>query len=1175
MTEQNTQHKELLDRIRATRRKETTFLFLEGLFKSMAYLALMICFFSIIELIADGDETFRGTLAAIIAAGATGLFAFYLMPIILRAGGFRNAPDEENMALRIGTIFPDIKDKLCNVIQLITKDSNKDGTSRAMALAAFSDVAVTAREKDFDAVIDKKTFRKSFWWFLSAGVLTVVVFVLFQSSLGASFGRIVDFDKSFLPPAPFTLSITPIQEKKLRGKKGVLTVKAEGEAPEKISLFIKEEQQENFDEIILKPDTLGIYTYEIPSLKHSISFFAQADWYHSEIKTETGNIIVIDRPVIRSLSGKLSFPSYTKLASRTFDEQSADITALNGSTVSINILTNKELNTAELIFEYPTESANNAIDSLTSDSISVAGIDTVRKSFKLNGKRASVSFRVSKSGTYYIKIQDRSAEFNAEPIRYGILALKDDDPSVALLEPVSDIKLSENALLPIRTAISDDYGFSSLRLNYRLIKSNYTLAEKDFTTVDIPILSEELIAEIPYLWNLKELDISDEDMYEFYMEVFDNDIVSGPKSARTNILRVRMPSLDELLQETDKDQEKVEKEMKAVLKKADEIKKDMEDLKKELRKNASKKKLNWKEKKKAEEIKKKQEELQKKVKELQKKMESMTQKMEENKTLSPETLEKYKELQKLMSEVNSPEMKKAQQRMRKALEKLTPEEMRKAMEKTEFDEERFRKSIERTLKILKRMQAEQKTDALTKRAEELIKKQEELQKKTENANPNDKQIRDELAKQQAQNQKKLEEMKKELDELEKLMKEIGDDMPKDELQKAKDELNAEETKKSMEDAQKSAKQGDFEKSQKQQQKAQQNLKKFAQQMQNMKQKMKQQISEEAKRKMKKAISDMLNLSEKQEELRKQTKSLDYNSTKFSENAKKQSQMNESLSKVAQEMMKLAEKSFAVTPRMAKEIAAAMRKMQEATKNLSERNSNKATKAQQSSMASMNKAVLSMQSMMSQMQQQGQCNNPGGQGEDGKDGTGGQQQFMEGLQQMAMQQQGLNQAMQQMQKGKGGKLSPEQQGEMKRMASQQGRIQKSMEQLANEQKNSGSSGKKTLGSLQKIAEEMKKTVEDLQRGSITSETLKRQDKILSRLLDAPRSIHERDKDKRRESEEGEKYSRKSPSEIDFKTQEGRNKALRELMQSLQQGYTKDYELLIRKYFEVLRADEENK
>jgi translation initiation factor 2B subunit (eIF-2B alpha/beta/delta family) len=152
-------------------------------------------------------------------------------------------------------------------------------------------------------------------------------------------------------------------------------------------------------------------------------------------------------------------------------------------------------------------------------------------------------------------------------------------------------------------------------------------------------------------------------------------------------------------------------------------------------------------------------------------------------------------------------------------------------------------------------------------------------------------------------------------------------------------------------------------------------------------------------------------------------------------------------------MKLAEKSFAVTPQMAKEMAAAMRKMQEATKNLSERNSSKATQAQKSSMASMNKAALTMQSMMSQMQQQGQCNNPGGQGEDGKDGTGGQQQFMEGLQQMAMQQQGLNQAMQQMQKGKGGKLSPEQQGEMKRMASQQGRIRQSAKNRRGNEKNS--------------------------------------------------------------------------------------------------------------------------
>ena len=49
------------------------------------------------------------------------------------------------------------------------------------------------------------------------------------------------------------------------------------------------------------------------------------------------------------------------------------------------------------------------------------------------------------------------------------------------------------------------------------------------------------------------------------------------------------------------------------------------------------------------------ENLQKKVDSLKSQVESMTQNMLENKILSPQTLEKYLELQKALQEINSPE----------------------------------------------------------------------------------------------------------------------------------------------------------------------------------------------------------------------------------------------------------------------------------------------------------------------------------------------------------------------------------------------------------------------------------------------------------------------------------------------------------------------------------------
>ncbi len=73
------------------------------------------------------------------------------------------------------------------------------------------------------------------------------------------------------------------------------------------------------------------------------------------------------------------------------------------------------------------------------------------------------------------------------------------------------------------------------------------------------------------------------------------------------------------------------------------------------------------------------------------------------------------------------------------------------------------------------------------------------------------------------------------------------------------------------------------------------------------------------------------------------------------------------------------------------------------------------------------------------------------------------------------------------------------------------------------------------------------------------------------MDAQRSIIERDYQKRRESRLGEDLPKRPPSEIDLTTQEGRDKLREDLLRALEEGYAKDYEVLIRKYFEALQRE----
>lgn len=1153
----------IMSKLRATRRKESWMILGSGMFYSASIIFSFLLIAVFIEAIMNGDIAFRTFLAYSLAIISLISLGYFLYPGLARFLVPRSKPALNTIALRVGEKYPDVKDRLSNAVQIFKTIDNPGGMSAELIEAAFSQITSSSKDKDFDVIINRQNFKRSFLMFITSFVLFWAMILLFPSSLGSSLNRVVNWNESFLPPAPFSLQLLTQDATVLRGKAFTIKVKANGEAPEKIKLMIKEEQQKEFDEFVLTLDSGNLYEFNIASAKTSMIFYAKADWLSSTIVTTTGKMHVIDLPQIRSLVGKVTYPSYTQLGNKEFNEMNADISALAGSTVSLQISANKPIKSAVIILEKsnnPTDSSNTKVDS------TIVGM-------RLSDKTASGSFKVNFNGTYHISITDKDGNTNPDPIKYSVVTSRDDYPMISMLSPMVNVEVGKDALLPIKVAISDDYGFKSLKLHYRMTESKYAEPQEKFRAMEIPIGGNELSKDVAYVWDLNKLGITPDDKYEYYLEVFDNDIVSGPKSSRTQTLSLRLPSMDEISREADNIHDKVDKELKNILKESEALKKDMEELNRELLKKNNEKEMNWKEKKSAEDIMKKQAELKDKMKDVAKQIEDATNKLQENNMLSPETLQKYMELQKLMQDVKSPELEKMQREMENAMKSMSEEQMQKAMKEAKFDEEKFRKNIERTMKILKRMQAEQKADALSKRAEEMERRQEELEKQMQNTNPNDSEKRKELAQKQDMLRKELSNINKDMKELENLMKEIGEkEMPMSDMKKAQDDLNFDETSSEMQEASESMQSGDFEKAKKNQRKSARKMSQLSQNMKDLKKKMQDKVSKEAQRKMQKALNDMLETSKNQEKLRNKTQKSDYNSTQVPQFAQDQSSELESMANIANSMMELAEKSFAVTPQMGEEMANAMRSMQSSVEFLANRQMSQAAQAQLEAMKSMNSTIGQMQSMLSQMNNQNSaCDQGGGSGQGKSSGQSGAMSFQQRLQQLAAQQQAINQGLQQMSGGENGTMSQEQRAQMGRLADKQGGAQKSLEELAKEQKEFVSGDKMALGDLNKLAQEMKEVAQDIRSGRITEETKRKQEKILSRLLDATKSLHDRDFESKREGQSGKDYSRQSPGSAELDALINKNQAMQDLMNNLKLQYSKDYENLIRKYFEALRED----
>jgi hypothetical protein len=183
---------------------------------------------------------------------------------------------------------------------------------------------------------------------------------------------------------------------------------------------------------------------------------------------------------------------------------------------------------------------------------------------------------------------------------------------------------------------------------------------------------------------------------------------------------------------------------------------------------------------------------------------------------------------------------------------------------------------------------------------------------------------------------------------------------------------------------------------------------------------------------------------------------------------------------------------------------------------------------------------------------------------------GMEQMFEQMQKMCNKQSDINQQTEQSgmcNKPGGFSLSLSEQAAMQRLAAEQDAVRKSLGELEKEFGNRS----EVLGRLDNLGGDMKKVVGDLERLQVDQSTIERQKNILSRLLDAEKSMRERDYSKQRRAEVGEDVSRPSPKELPYDLSQPGQVAKDDLSKFLEEAYPKEYEQLIKDYFKALSEE----
>ncbi len=1128
----STFYTDILQRLGQVRRKQHRLALLYGIFSVVIIGITLLLVSTLLERIFLFGTLGRTILFGTVGMGVTCAVGWLVLRPILFLMGVLTSEDNHSLAVKVGNHFPHIHDRLLDAMQIYEeRERLQQNYSLALIDASFADLYQHAKPLNFTDAVSDARMRKIRRIVSYVTACVVVLYVIPPLGLHSSLYRIFNFSTSFAAPLPIQLFVEPGNIDAVRGQNVPITIRTEGKPVQGLSLYTRQQGQVDFDGVVLKPITVGVFQTEVASIKATTEYFASVD----DIKSDKFTITVLDRPMIRTMQLTITPPAYTHIPKKTLDENAGDITAYPGSHVDMHLQASKALSSATSIFS----NSNKVL-------------------LDIKGTEANTQFTVNKDATYHLVLHDNNGLSNIDPVEYTIKVLRDEFPSVELLSPGKNIDVTDNLNVDLFMHIKDDFGFSKLRLAYRLAQSRYEKPQETFSFVDIQMPSKnQSNIEVSHRWDLSSMHLAPEDAIAYYVQVFDNDNINGPKSAKSETYFIRLPSLEEVFTDVSQSQQQSMESMDQAAKDAQQLKKDVEALRRELQKNNNK--ADWQQQKKAEEMLQQYDEMKKKVEQAAQKMDEMVKKMEDNKLLSPQTMEKYQELQKLMDQLKSPELQQALKKLQESMKQLSPEEMQRAMEQMKASEEQFRKSLERTIDLLKRIAIEQKLDEVIKRTDELEKQQENLRQQTAKNSSSDQQKREELAKKQEDLQKQMGALEKETSDLKKKMEEFPKEMPLQEMSKAEQSMMQKQTGQKMNKAAQQMRSENMESAQEQQEQSEQDLSEMEEQLMDVRKQLLENQEKQIVNEMRKQMQNLLELSKQEEAMKNDTKQLDPNSQRFRESAEAQNDVMNDLSKVANAMSELARKTFSVSPEMSKEIGNGLNEMKDAMQSMESRNPASTSQNQAEAMGSLNRAASMMQSAIESM---------------GKGGKGGKGMagLMGRLGQMAGQQSGINSGTQQA-AGKGNQgqgLSAEQQAAYQRLGNQQSSLQKSLQELSAEAKNTDDFSK-LLGDLDRIAQEMQEIVSDLNQGDVNPETIKKQDRILSRLLDASRSARERDYEQRRRAEAGKNYQHASPADIDLTTQEGRNRLREELLKIREGNYSKDYEELIRKYFEQLESE----
>ena len=712
------------------------------------------------------------------------------------------------------------------------------------------------------------------------------------------------------------------------------------------------------------------------------------------------------------------------------------------------------------------------------------------------------NFKASHNSKFYVNISNKWSE-SQNPIPFTIEVIPDAYPEIQV--QVFNENFSKQTYYS--GLIADDYGFTKLLYHFEVEnKPNQSFVKH------IGINKKETRTSFYYSVNLDTLTIFPGDEIKSYFEIWDNDGINGAKSRRSELFHISIPTHEALDSIADATEENIISRLEDKTNNLEQLRKDIEEIIKDL---MSKKELDWTDKEKIKELIEKQKEIQEEWEKVQEEQKDLQDFMKENELTSEELLKKQEEINKLFEEVIPDEMKKLMEEIEKMLGEMPREKMQQMMQNLKKSNKELQEMMDRNLALLEQLKVE-------KDLNDLVNKLYDLSEKLQNSNKNS----DSLSSEDAKNQ--FDKLSKELDSI--MEKNKGLQEP---FNISKDENMEEEINQNLDEAGEMENNGDDAGASEKKNEAGKKMQKMANKLSmDMMMGGMEQLGEDAHL-VRILLENVVRSSHEEEILMSEVSIMKKDDPSLSDKIIRQKEIVDNFVIIEDSLRKMAMRQPKIKNFIFTELQLINQQLSLAMKEINGLMLLSAASRQQRAMMSMNNLALMLAESLndmneSLMESSGSCSKP----KNSKKPSKGKQSMknMKDLQeQLGKQLEQLRKEMQQ-QQPKEGKPQQSMSEEFARMAAEQEMLREGMQKMLEEMKKEGLTGD---DGINEIIKDMEKLEEDLVNKKITSQTIKRNRDILSRMLKAQNAQEEREKEEKRKSEEFKgSFEKRNINEIEY-------------------------------------------